>query len=56
MPTFAFPVTPAMLTHHLLRYWNALLPMQSSMNTVYSHSFGAVLDARLLSVPRPLDQ
>ena len=54
MPTFAFPQAPQTLKGLLRRRRNALLP-RPDHKSVY-HGFGAVLDARLLSVPRPLDQ
>jgi hypothetical protein len=46
MPTFSFPETPAYLTVHLRRRWNAPLPLQ-----IGAHSFGIMLDARLFSTP-----
>jgi len=47
MPTFAFPAAPAILTNHLQRDWNALLPLP----LLEIQSFGSILNARLLSVP-----
>ena len=44
MPTFSFPVAPVNLTIGLLRR------LECSPTTLYRvHSFGCVLDARLLS-------
>ena len=45
MPTFAFLTAPAKLTLHLQRSWNAPLPL------FRVHSFGTMLNARLLSTP-----
>jgi hypothetical protein len=45
MPTFAFLSAPVYLTIRLQRKQNAPLPI------FRSHSFGTVLDARLLSTP-----
>ena len=53
MPTFAFHSSPVRLTPILHRPVNALLPQHT---LVCVHSFGDVLDARLLSTPAPLDQ
>ena len=50
MPTFAFPCSPAALTRHIRPTGNAPLPI------LLWHAFGDILDARLLSVPAPLDQ
>lgn len=50
MPTFAFLIGPPWLTPQLLPHQNAPLPI------LLSHGFGNMLDARLLSVPAPLDQ
>ena len=43
MPTFSFPEAPAYLTVHLLRRWNAPLPL------FQVQSFGLEFDARLFS-------
>ena len=53
MPTFAFPCGPPKLTLQLHPPWNALLPQHAPACV---HTFGGVLDARLLSTPAPLDQ
>ncbi len=45
MPTFAFPTAPTELAPYLLRSWNAPLPL------LRVHSFGTMLNARLLSTP-----
>ena len=45
MPTFAFPIAPTKLALYLLRNWNAPLPL------FRVHSFGTMLNARLLSTP-----
>ena len=45
MPTFALHYTPETLTDFLPRTVNAPLPI------LRSHSFGSMLDARLLSMP-----
>ena len=55
MPTFAFLAAPPSLTPQLLRNQNALLP-SSNNKLLLIHRFGDVLDARLLSMPAPLDQ
>ena len=44
MPTFAFEITPAYLTVHIRRNFNALLPR----TLMCIRSFGVILDARLL--------
>ena len=55
MPTFAFPDAPAKLTLCLRSVWNALLPQPPSYSPeggrMAIHSFGSMLDARLLSAP-----
>ncbi len=54
MPTFAFLTSPpdgsrpSFADVRMLSYHNTL--------KVYVHTFGGVLDARLLSTPAPLDQ
>lgn len=50
IPTFAFPNAPACVAAHIRRIGNAPLPIFRWL------SFGTVLDARLLSMPAPLDQ
>ena len=50
MPTFAFPCCPEVLTLPIHPTGNAPLPI------LLWHVFGDILDARLLSVPAPLDQ
>jgi hypothetical protein len=50
MPTFAFLKAPARLPANLHRRENAPLPR------FLFHCFGSGLDARLLSMPAPLDQ
>ena len=40
MPTFAFPKTPACLTAHIQRLWNAPLPVPLLAEI---HSFGGML-------------
>ncbi len=55
MPTFALPRGPPGLTPQLHPPQYALLPSSVSKLTLI-HRFGAVLDARLLSMPAPLDQ
>ena len=47
MPTFAFLIAPTNLTTHLRRDQNAPLPTA----LLRYHSFGNMLDARLLSTP-----
>ena len=47
MPTFALPESPARLTPHLPRRWNAPLPL----TLLQVHSFGDKFDARSLSMP-----
>ena len=49
MPTFAFPASPTRLTAYLQPRWNAPLPLIQS--NVQIHSFGDILNARLLSMP-----
>jgi hypothetical protein len=57
MPTFAFLTAPPFLKKELLRRQNALLPHRPpSKLGVRIHSFGASLNARLLSMPASLDQ
>ena len=46
MPTFAFLYTPAIVTYHLRCVQNAHLPLL----LLEIHSFGTILDARLLSM------
>jgi len=48
MPTFAFPSGPPQVALRIRPRWNAPLPVQPK---VAIHSFGTVLDARLLSTP-----
>ena len=55
MPTFALPRGPPKLTLQLHPPQYALLP-SSSTKVLLIHRFGDVLDARLLSMPAPLDQ
>ena len=49
MPTFSFPVVPLLLTKQLRHDWNAPLPNHDDSHEY--HSFGSMLDARLLSTP-----
>ena len=49
MPTFAFPDAPAWLTPHLLRRLECS-PTTLTL-TAKIHSFGNMLNARLLSMP-----
>ena len=49
MPTFAFPYGPTPITRYLRPIWNAPLP--DAYISMQIHSFGTVLDARLLSTP-----
>ena len=49
MPTFAFPYAPQFIAKLLPRRWNAPLP--DAYLSMQIHSFGTVLDARLLSTP-----
>ena len=56
MPTFALPRGPPSLTAQLHPPQYALLPSRSKLSLPLIHRFGDVLDARLLSMPAPLDQ
>ena len=48
MPTFAFPNAPPLLTKRLLR---CLECSPTSVSKLTIHSFGDILNARLLSMP-----
>ena len=52
MPTFAFLSGPPCLTAQLLSKQNAPLPLDPETSSGLIHSFGNILDARLLSMLR----